>query len=155
MAPDTNDTPVAMIRLRHPELAGLQYGPDTDSAIVFGPRSGNPEFEAWIPEDHPLLPDLLTAHPEVQIVTASGPAIMWACPFHPDQTFKTKNALLAHMKGAKGHDVGSIGEALGLLKPIDPTDDGSGIHVSPTSNVVQQDPVSPPPAQGQRPAFGG
>lgn len=147
MATATATPKVPMIRLRHPEFAGLQFGPDAESAIVFGNRAGQAEFEAWIPEDHPLLEALLQAHPEVQIVRESGPAIMWACPFHPDSVFKTKNALIAHMKG-KGHAI----EDLATLAPAPAEEDAPGVHHS-RDGVVMQDPAVPP--LSARPGFGG
>lgn len=145
-----NADKVPMVRLRHPEFAGLQYGPDPDEAIVFGPRAGMAAFEAYVPEDHPLLNALLEAHPEIQVVQPSGPVILYACPFHINSTFKTRNALLAHMAGAghsaedlAGLDTGATPDAVGPPGPSDVAPDDGGTHTSPLHNVVQSEPTPP------------
>lgn len=130
------DEQVKYIRLRHPEFAGLQYGAGEDR-IIFGARAGQPEFEAWVPENHPLLDQLLEAHPEITVVTAQ-PNLIYVCPIHPDRRFASEAALKAHFRG-KDHDVAALAAALGLTQADDPaTDIGPGIHQS-RDGVVMQD----------------
>lgn len=142
MSDGETTTKAKIIKLRHPEYAGLEYGPDKDTAIVFGNRAGLPAYEAWVPEDHPLLEALLEAHPEIEIITDSGPAIMWACPIHPNSTFKTKNALLAHMRG-KGHGIAELAEAAGLIEPSADVAGDASVHVS-SDGVIAHEPELPP-----------
>lgn len=90
------------IRLRHRQFEGLVFGPNSETAIRFGIRGGFAPGEALVDEDDPLVARLLAEDPDVEIVRADGPRQVFVCPDHPDQEFKTKGSLLAHMK-AKGH----------------------------------------------------
>lgn len=149
----TATAPVDMIRLRHPEWAGLEYGADRNDAIKFGPQGGMPAFEALVPADHPLLDAMLRDHPEIEVVLP-GPAKVYLCPLHPDREFSSKPALRSHMRSA-GHTAADLLEVLGGA--VDPTsaatDVAPGLHIS-QDGVVMQD-AQVPPAKPVKPGFGG
>jgi hypothetical protein len=76
------------IKLFHPDYRGLVYGPgetegSSEHVIKFGERGG---FEpgVWIgPADHPLLPELLEAHPGIKVVRDDDVGevyVCWQCP---------------------------------------------------------------------------
>lgn len=89
---------MAKIHLRHPEWEGLVFG-DGPDAIKFGLRGGFKPGDAYVDEDHPLLPALLERHPAILIVQPdAGPAKTWLCPIHLDREFKTRSALISHLR---------------------------------------------------------
>lgn len=148
--------------LHHKEFAGLEYGPDRDSAIIFGPRAGHVPGYAEVDEDHPLLSQLLT-DPNVEVVTDElGTQTAWISPVEPGRTFKSKQALVAHVRAAANKGDAMATAWLSRFSGDDPSagsradvseapGDG-GTHTSPLSNVIQQDPVSPPHVV--KPTFG-
>lgn len=89
--------------LRHDTMAGLEYGPDTDSSIKFGGKGGAEPFFAIVDSDHPLLEQLLNEDPDVHIWEPDGPSVVWVCPFHEDKQFRTKEAFKRHLE-TKGHE---------------------------------------------------
>lgn len=128
------DEPIGpMIRLRHPEYAGLQYG-DGDGRIIFGPRAMQPPNEAWVPENHPLLASMLEEHPEIEIVQPQGPSVVYVCPVHPDREFKTQSGLKQHF-GGKGHSAQDILAVMG----------GEPVSVPAGPLVAQDGTTSQPP----------
>jgi hypothetical protein len=136
--------------LHHKEFLGLEVGPDRDTGIIFGPRSGNLPGYATVDEDHPLLPALLQ-DPNVEVVDdLLGTKKSYVSPIEPGREFKSETALLAHVRAAaKKGDPLATAYLERFTGTEEPADDG-GVHTSPNSNVVQQDAPSPP----VKPTFG-
>lgn len=92
---------MAKITLQHPRYEGFVFGQNNE--IRFGLRGGFAPGYAIVDEDDPLVTALLEAEPEVVVVQPAGPTQVFLCQTHPDKEFRTKNALLAHLR-QKGHE---------------------------------------------------
>jgi hypothetical protein len=90
---------MAKIKLHHTMYEGLAFGPEKE--IQFGPRGGF-DLGMWVgPEDHPLLPALFAAEGAyLEVVTDVVDARVYVSPIDPDREFKSKPALLAHLRAA-------------------------------------------------------
>lgn len=107
---------MAKITLHHKHFDGLQYGPEGE--IQFGIKGG---FEPgyWIgDEDYPLLADLLASEgDDIEVVTEKDVAKVYVSPIDPEREFKSKPALVAHVRAAaKSGDA----TAIAWLKLHDP-----------------------------------
>lgn len=145
---------MATIKLHHKYFDGLQFGGGTppDGVIQFGPRGGNLPGIAVVDENNPLLDALFASEGEaVEVVTASKVARVYVSPLDPDREFKSRPALIAHIRSAaaKGNGMAKAwlaqfgGTELAEAEADEPEDDGSGVHHS-RDGVVMQDPVKPP-----------
>ena len=90
---------MAQITLHHTQFEGLTFGPDSN--IQFGIKGG---FEPgyWIgDEEHPLLPDLFAQEgPFLEVVTTAPVPKVYVSPIDPEREFKSKQALMAHIRAA-------------------------------------------------------
>lgn len=94
------------VKLWHPDYEGFAYGPgranadgeDPSSYIQFGPKAGLEPHVAVVPEDHPLLDQMLREYPQIKVLEAVQR--VYLCPYD-DQEFKTKFALKGHMGSHK------------------------------------------------------
>jgi len=85
------------ITLRHSEYEGLHFGGSDD--IVFGLKGGNAPFEWTGPADHPLLDDLWAAEGTfLTVVDHSGPPKIYVSPIDPEREFKSREAVIAHVR---------------------------------------------------------
>jgi hypothetical protein len=85
------------IKLHHKEAEGLVFGPESE--IKFGIRGGFEPGFTVVDEDDPLLP-LLLATEDVEVVNEAGPARVYVSPLDPDKEFKSKAALMSHIRSA-------------------------------------------------------
>lgn len=86
-----------IVRLRHREYEGLRFGPDND--IVFGIRGGFAPGEVEISTDHPLYEELWRIEgASLEVVDTSGPPRIYVSPIDPTREFKSKEAMLAHVR---------------------------------------------------------
>jgi hypothetical protein len=90
---------MAKIKLHHSAYEGLQFGPEGE--IQFGIRGGFEPGYCVIDDDNPLLPDLFAAEgPFLEVVNTSPVPKVYVSPIDPDREFKSKPALMAHIRAA-------------------------------------------------------
>lgn len=92
---------MAQVHLRHRQYEGLVFGPHGDIAdnIAFGVKGGNLPGE-WVGDDsHPLYKALWDAEgPNLEVVDDTGPARVYVSPLDPEREFKSRPALLSHIR---------------------------------------------------------
>lgn len=102
-----------ILRLFHPQYAGLQFGPNSE--IKFGARAGLADNMADVDEDDPLLPLLLEQEPSIVVLSGdSGVAQVFPCPFEETcghEPFKTKQGVIDHLAAVHG-----VGDAAGATE---------------------------------------
>ena len=91
------------IKLFHPRYDSLSFGQNNE--IQFGLKGGFEPGHVIVDEDDPLVTLLLQLEPDVVVVQPEGPTQVFLCPLpaHADKEFKTRHALLAHLRG-KNHE---------------------------------------------------
>jgi hypothetical protein len=87
------------VTLHHTQLEGLHYGANDE--IVFGLKGGFAPGEWSGPTDHPLYDALWAAEGSfLEVVDKSGPAKVYVSPLDPSLEFKSRQAMLAHVREA-------------------------------------------------------
>jgi hypothetical protein len=86
-----------LIHLRHTQYEGLSFGPDNE--IQFGIKGGFAPGEIVISDDHPLYDELWAAEgPYLEVVSDEKAAKVYVSPLDPEREFKSKAALIAHVR---------------------------------------------------------
>lgn len=87
------------VKLHHKLYDGLAFG--AESEIQFGMRGGFEPGYLVIDEEHPLYDALWAAEgANLEVVDETGPARVYVSPLEPDREFKSRPALLAHIRAA-------------------------------------------------------
>jgi hypothetical protein len=86
------------VLLFDPEHISLTYGAADD--IKFGPKGNAEDHFALVPEDHPLLGDLLKDYPLIVLIDEGAPQVFMCPACTPTSEWKSRVAYNSHYRQA-------------------------------------------------------